>query len=56
MSLSSWRDNGWLVEHKTTADEIRALFAVAERDLTDSAVPGSVRTLNSGWRTTLRFR
>lgn len=40
MSLSSWRDTGWLVEHKTTPEEIRALFAVAERDLTDSAVSG----------------
>ena len=40
MTLSSWRDNGWLVEHKTSAEEIRDLFAVAERDLKDSSVPG----------------
>lgn len=40
MSLSSWRDNGWLVEHKPTAEEIRDLFAVADRDLRDSAVAG----------------
>jgi hypothetical protein len=40
MSVNNWRDNGWLVDHKTTAEEIRALFAVAERDLTDSAVSG----------------
>lgn len=40
MSLSSWRDNGWLVEHKTSPEEIRDLFAVADRDLKDSAVPG----------------
>lgn len=40
MSLNNWRDNGWLVDHKTTAEEIRALFTVAERDLTDSAVSG----------------
>ena len=40
MSLSNWRDNGWLVEHKPTAQEIRDLFAVADRDLKDSAVSG----------------
>jgi len=40
MSLSNWRAAGWLVEHKTTREEIRDLFAVAERDLKDSAVAG----------------
>ena len=40
MTLSSWRENGWLVEHKTSAEEIRDLFAVADRDLKDSSVPG----------------
>jgi hypothetical protein len=40
MSLTSWRAAGWLVEHKTTPEEVRELFAVAERDLKDSAVAG----------------
>lgn len=40
MSLSNWRDNGWLVEHKPSAQEIKDLFAVATRDLKDSAVSG----------------
>ena len=40
MSLSDWHAAGWLVEHKTTAAEIGELFAVAERDLRDSAVAG----------------
>lgn len=40
MSLTNWHAAGWLVEHKTTAEEIRDLFAVAERDLKDSAVTG----------------
>jgi hypothetical protein len=38
MSLTNWHAAGWLVEHKTTPEEIRELFAVAERDLKDSAV------------------
>jgi hypothetical protein len=40
MSLTNWHAAGWLVEHKTTPEEVRDLFAVAERDLKDSAVPG----------------
>jgi len=40
MSLTSWRAAGWLVEHKTTPEEVRELFAVAERDLKDSGVAG----------------
>lgn len=40
MSLTSWRAAGWLVEHRTTPAEMRELFAVAERDLKDSAVAG----------------
>ena len=38
MSLSGWRDNGWLVEHRPSAQEIGDLFAVAARDLKDSGV------------------
>jgi hypothetical protein len=40
MSLKNWRDNGWLVEHKTSAQEITDLLAVSERDLKDSSAPG----------------
>jgi hypothetical protein len=40
MSLSNWHDNGWLVAHEPTAQEIADLFAVAERDFEDSAVSG----------------
>lgn len=40
MSLTNWHAAGWLVEHKTTPKEVRDLFAVADRDLKDSAVPG----------------
>ena len=40
MSLSDWQSWGWLISHKPTRDEVRALRAVAERDLKDSNVPG----------------
>ena len=38
MSLTNWHAAGWVVEHKATPEEIRDLFALAERDLKDSAV------------------
>jgi len=40
MSLTNWHTAGWVVEHKTTPEEIRDLFAVSERDLKDSEVAG----------------
>jgi hypothetical protein len=40
VSLSNWQKFGWLITHQTTPDEIRALFAVADRDLNDSDVVG----------------
>ena len=40
MSLINWHTAGWVVEHKTTPEEIRDLFAVSERDLKDSEVAG----------------
>ncbi|MBC8430404.1 MAG: hypothetical protein H8D96_00645 [Desulfobacterales bacterium] len=33
MSLKNWLNNGWLTEHRTSAQEITALLAVADRDL-----------------------
>ena len=40
MSLSDWLTFGWATAHAPTRDEIRALLAVADRDLKDSAVAG----------------
>lgn len=40
MSLSDWQKFGWLTTHQSTRDEIRALLAVADRDLHDSQVAG----------------
>ena len=31
MSLRDWQRNSWLVEHKTSAQEIAALLAIVER-------------------------
>jgi len=38
MSLADWKAGGWLVEHKPTRDETRALLGVIDRDLRDSEV------------------
>ena len=46
MSLQNWLNNGWLEEHRTSSQEIAALFAVADRDLSDCRTSG----LSSDWR------
>ncbi len=33
MSLQSWRQNGWLVPHASTPEEIRNLLGLSDRDL-----------------------
>lgn len=33
MSLKDWADNGWLVQHWTSREEIADLFGLADRDL-----------------------
>jgi hypothetical protein len=38
MSLTDWAAAGWLVEHRPSQDETRALLGVIDRDLRDSAV------------------
>ena len=46
MSLKDWQDNGWLKPHRTDSNEIAALMAIVERDLTDA----SITTLSSDWQ------
>src|ERR1700722_13302079 len=36
MSLKQWADNRWLRPHKTSPQEISALFSIVERDLVDA--------------------
>jgi hypothetical protein len=38
VSLQAWVANRWLTSHRTSRDEIRALLAVADRDLHDATV------------------
>ena len=51
MSLRSWLQNGWLVEHTTTPEEIRNLLAIADRDLAASQAP----SLPSDWRMAIAY-
>ncbi len=38
MSLQAWLANQWLTSHRSSRDEVRALLAVADRDLHDATV------------------
>jgi len=51
MSLKNWLKSGWLTEHKTSAQEIRNLLDVADRDLTDCLSPG----LSADWRLNIAY-
>jgi hypothetical protein len=51
VSLSDWARNGWLVEHKTSPQEIADLLGVADRDLHDCAVKG----LSDDWRLAIAY-
>jgi hypothetical protein len=37
MSLELWKQNGWLREHETSAQEVNSLMELVERDLSDAA-------------------
>jgi hypothetical protein len=51
MSLTNWRDNGWLVEHRTSPQEISDLLNVADRDLADCESPG----LSPDWQLSIAY-
>jgi hypothetical protein len=51
MSLTNWRDNGWLVEHKTSPQEISDLLNVADSDLADCESPG----LSPDWQLSIAY-
>ena len=40
MSLRDWQRNSWLVQHKTSPEEISGLLAIVERDLGNAQVAG----------------
>jgi hypothetical protein len=51
VTLREWLDNGWLVEHKTSREEIASLLALADRDLANCRVPG----LSSDWQLAIAY-
>ena len=51
MSLKNWLSNGWLIEHKTTSQEIEDLLTLSERDIKDSQVSG----LSADWRLNIAY-
>jgi hypothetical protein len=51
MSLAEWERNGWLRRHQAQASEIADLFAVADRDIHDSATRG----LSDDWRFAIAY-
>ena len=38
MSLRDWLKNSWVVEHKTSSQEVVGLLAIVERDLANAKV------------------
>jgi hypothetical protein len=51
VSLRDWQKNSWLVEHKSSPEEIAALFAIVERDLASAKVAG----LADDWRLSIGY-
>ena len=48
MSLGDWLRNSWLVEHKTSPEEIAALLAIVERDPKNAQARSQLGDLYSG--------
>jgi hypothetical protein len=51
MSLQSWLQNSWLVQHPTSAEEIADLLRISDRDLAACQVEG----LPTDWRLTIAY-
>ena len=51
MSLGDWLRNSWLLEHKTSSEEVAGLLAVVERDLGNAKVQG----LSEDWRLNIAY-
>lgn len=49
--MPNWLSNRWLTAHEATRQEIADLLGVAERDLTDSQLPG----LSPDWRLAIAY-
>ena len=51
MSLQSWFQNSWLVQHSTSAEEIANLLRISDRDLTAC----QVEQLPADWRFAIAY-
>jgi hypothetical protein len=51
VSLHDWQNNSWLVEHKTSPEEIVALLAIVERDLANAGLAG----LAEDWKLNIAY-
>jgi uncharacterized protein (UPF0332 family) len=51
LSLNDWLKNGWLIEHKTSPQEIEDLFRIVDRDLKDCEVVD----LSADWRLNIAY-
>ncbi len=51
MSLKDWLNNGWIVEYKTSPQEIRDLLGIADRDLIDCQSEG----LSADWQMNIAY-
>jgi len=40
MSLQDWLNKKWIIPHRTSTQEIGDLFRIADRDITQSQIPG----------------
>jgi hypothetical protein len=51
MSLKTWLDNRWIIEHVTSASEIAELFEVVDRDLDNAAI----ERLSPDWQMNIAY-
>jgi len=51
MGLKDWLNKGWVVNHKTSPEEIADLLGVADRDLEDCKAEG----LSSHWKLAITY-
>jgi uncharacterized protein (UPF0332 family) len=51
LSLNDWLKNGWLIEHKTSKQEIEDLFRIVDRDLEDC----EVNKISPDWRLNIAY-
>jgi uncharacterized protein (UPF0332 family) len=51
MNLEDWKESGWLREHKTSAQEIKGIMALVERDITDA----ERKEISTDWRFNIAY-